>query len=397
MREARLLPNTIQRYRCLSKIHPSSAPLPPEAKAHLVERLLTGGELFQIRLYAFCVYNDYFDILIEVPKRPKRRSRSALFETLLAFQSEKFKQRHMEAISKPSAERYLDAQYKKWACLAGNPSEYMKSVKQGFSYWLKEETGKMHPVWKDRYKMMSVDRDATLLVELIAEIGASPLLIDSPLPNDYPYCSFNHFARNKEKQDSLAKTMRAPSWSICKARLKKLASAIPYLGIKRFPAHYGSTDPNKLRESNSHRLARLPTRKEKLAELKAKAKRYQELFRNHETECRDDHLACVAPDLLAWARKLRYRRHVGKVSQAYIDILDKHDFQWTGSSRLSNRSPWNQRFAEMKTHLAKKGSLPSTATPAPLSRWLQTQKSQFKKESLKPERAEKLKRLGLLP
>ena len=92
----------------------------------------------------------------------------------------------------------------------------------------------------------------------------------------------------------------------------------------------------------------------------------------------------VDKELSDWCSSQRKARNQAKLTPEQIKLLNDVEFIWDLRDHL-----WNKNFKEMKTFQAENGHThPPTSTK--LGRWGQTQRTDRKKNKLKPERRQLL-------
>ena len=399
MREARLFHPDHFLYRCFSKVRPEAAPMDDREKERLASMLKLGAEIFQIKLMAYCVYDDSFDTLIRVPAEIHRPEREWLIERLLAFHRKKFHDRLTDGASGKIAGHTWDHELNKWAAIAGNPSEYFKAVKQNFSLWRNERRNTKGGIWKCRFSMIPVEDDPDVLLALVTEVGASPLLPGSPLNPGHPFCSFFELVENHGLwRKNLTNETGLVSWRQLSASIQKQAKSLRFAAFKRMPKQYGRVDLENLKKVNRKRIDAMASKSQTQQQSRL-AQRYGRLTKGHPREKHDAILAEKDPELLKWVRKQRTRYRAGRMGKTLEGLLNKKQFQWTPTWTRSTQTQhdsrarsWSQRFREVKEFLRRNGRMPKRSEPGEytLSRWITTQRHYRNKGWLDKYRLSKL-------
>jgi REP element-mobilizing transposase RayT len=183
-------------YHCLSRIVDRRHIFGPEEKEFFLENLRCYERLCQVRVLTYCLMDNHFHVLVEVPRRPEvPPSESELIvlvgETLgpvaaqgLAHQIERWREQN----NTPAIARELE----RWYAQMWDLGRFMKMVKQRFSCWYnrRQPGGRTGTLWESRYR--------SILVECGETLQAMSLYIDlNPVragrvsdPKDYRWCGY---------------------------------------------------------------------------------------------------------------------------------------------------------------------------------------------------------------
>ena len=120
--------------------------------------------------------------------------------------------------------------------------------------------------------------------------------------------------------------------------------------------------------------------------------RFKELI-----EYRSEHGDCDVPQkqgkLGTWVNSQRAAYKVSKLSQDRIDRLNSIGFKWA-LREAAPKVPWETRFDELFRYKTEHGDCSIPTRQAPLGKWVNTQRQQYKKGKLSQDRIDRLISIG---
>ncbi len=220
MRQARLkapphLPQAY--YHCVSRVVNRAFVLGELEKEAFVGLMRKYEAFCSVRVVTFCVLDNHFHVLLEVPKRPDvpptdeeliarvraLHGRAAanelrdLLESLRAQDSES---------SLAAAEALRESYFRRmW-----DVSAFMKVLKQRFSVWFNRQHSRTGTLWEERYKSVLVEGADQALAAMAAYIDLNPVRAGIVAdPKDYRWCGYAEtVAGKKPAREGLAIVVR---------------------------------------------------------------------------------------------------------------------------------------------------------------------------------------------
>ena len=92
-----------------------------------------------------------------------------------------------------------------------------------------------------------------------------------------------------------------------------------------------------------------------------------------------------------WVNKQRLAYKTGSIAQYRIDRLDSIGFKWAMNAP---RVPWEARFNELVQYKANHGDCNIPAKQGQLGKWVDTQRTNYKKDKLSQDRFDRLNGIG---
>jgi REP element-mobilizing transposase RayT len=180
-------------YHCTSRVVDQAFKLGEEEREMFVHLVRQQAAFCQIRLVTFCVLSNHFHLLVEVPSRPANLpSDEVLLERLGAFYSRRamagIRQEWQRRASDPAR---LDAYRQSFWRRMWDLSEFMKSVKQRFSWWYNRGHARKGTLWEERFGSVLVEGPGPTLAMVAAYIDLNPVragLVNDP--KDYRWCGY---------------------------------------------------------------------------------------------------------------------------------------------------------------------------------------------------------------
>ena len=205
-------------YHCISRVVDRRFILEEAEKEHFVKLLRECEEFSQVHVLTYCVLNNHFHVLVEVPKRPEAphplpgpeeilaklaRLSGHQFVGAVRQQFEMFR-RHQDA----AGEARLLAKYhaRMW-----DVSAFMKLLKQRFTQWYNGRAKRKGTLWEERFKSVLIDGAGESLVATAAYIDLNPVRARQVKdPKDYRYSGYGEaLAGRKRARLGLQKVVQA--------------------------------------------------------------------------------------------------------------------------------------------------------------------------------------------
>ena len=161
-------------------------------KEYLVELLKKLSSVYFAEVLRFCIMGNHFHILVRM-HQDKNYSDDEIRERYKLYYGEKA---HDEGLN---SEKILQFR-RKWA----NLSEYVREIKQGFSWFYNKRHKRKGFFWSGRFKSVIVDNGETL-INCLAYIDLNPVragLVDKP--ENYRWSSIGYHVQTDNKDDFLS-------------------------------------------------------------------------------------------------------------------------------------------------------------------------------------------------
>ena len=183
-------------YHCVSRVVDRAYKLSePEVKAVFV-RMMREYELFcGVRVVTYCLMDNHFHILVEVPQRPEvLPSDEELLELLGAIHSKMdvggvrqlltmFRETGADDDAEKLRERYF---HQMW-----DVSWFMKLLKQRFTQWYNRQHGRKGNLWEERFRSVLVEGSGEALAMMAAYIDLNPVRAGMvSAPKDYRWSGY---------------------------------------------------------------------------------------------------------------------------------------------------------------------------------------------------------------
>jgi putative transposase len=196
MRQPRLKSEECAHYHCLSRIVGRDFLLGEEEKEFFV-RLIRLLEAFHgCRVLTYCVMSNHFHLLLEMPgasasanlDREEILRRVAI---LYGVDGVEALRQELERAAASAAPRWEREILERFRGMMGDLSVFMKQLKQRFSVWFNQRTGRKGTLWEERYKSVLVESDEQALLTIAAYIDLNPLRAGMVTRiEDYRWCGY---------------------------------------------------------------------------------------------------------------------------------------------------------------------------------------------------------------
>jgi len=183
-------------YHCVSRIVDRRFIFGPDEKEFFLENVRCYERLCGVRLLTYCVMDNHFHLLVEVPRRPAvlpgeaeliqllRESLGTAAAEKLAHQLERWREQNNETA--------IHNELGRWHAQMWDLGRFMKMVKQRFSCWYnrRQPGGRVGTLWESRYRSVLVECGQTLQA-IAFYIDLNPVragLVNDP--KDYRWCGY---------------------------------------------------------------------------------------------------------------------------------------------------------------------------------------------------------------
>lgn len=150
-------------------------------KEYLLKRIRWLSSVYFAKVFTFCILSNHFHLLVQIqghevcPDEEIERRFHVYYGPRRCFPKER-----------------IDDYRKKWSDL----SEYIKEIKQGFSFWYNRVHDRRGYFWSERFKSVVVQEGAALM-SCMAYIDLNAVranIVDRP--EDYRFCGLGYHAQN---------------------------------------------------------------------------------------------------------------------------------------------------------------------------------------------------------
>ncbi len=182
-------------YHCYSRVVDGNFVLRFAEKERFVRLLREAAAFCGVRVLTFCVLDNHFHILVEVPGRPAQlpgaESVLAKLEALTSRQDIQRLRGEIAALrSRGDAVGERDLLQRYWRRM-WNLGEFMKMIKQRYSRWHNARHGRRGTLWEGRYHSVLVDGAGEACVTMAAYIDLNPVRAGIVRdPKDYRWCGY---------------------------------------------------------------------------------------------------------------------------------------------------------------------------------------------------------------
>ena len=196
-------------YHCMSRAVNREWLFQPEDHEKFLEVFRSQAAFSGIRILTYCLLNNHFHILVEVPRRPVARlTEEELFQRLGAiysrFQVADLRRQwtKLPEDQRPEwEERYL---IRMWSL-----SAFMKESKQRFTQWFNRKRRMDGSRWKSRFTSVLVGIDGHALATMAAYIDLNPVragIVEDP--KDYRWSGYGEaMGGNREAREAYDRVM----------------------------------------------------------------------------------------------------------------------------------------------------------------------------------------------
>ncbi len=209
-------------YHVMSRTALDGYPFGDLEKDELVKIMKRFSRLFFVKVFGYCIMGNHFHLLIEVFPQDKYTDK----EIKRRLKAHYGKDRHIP-----------DEQMEYYRKKLSNLANYMKEIKQAFSWYYNKKHDRRGTLWGERFKSVIVENGETL-VNCLAYIDLNPLRAGLvKRPEDYRWCSLAHHVQtgNKDRFLSFSFGLKEFGKMNAKERLKRYRRYVYEAGAVNHP------------------------------------------------------------------------------------------------------------------------------------------------------------------
>ena len=183
-------------YHCISRIVDRRYVLGPKEKEHFLQNMRCYERLCGVQVLDYCLMDNHFHILVEVPRRPavppgETELIALVKETLGESTAQRLAQR-LERWREQDNTAAIKQELERWYAQRWDLGRFMKMVKQRFSCWYnrRQPGGRVGTLWESRYRSTLVECGETLQA-MSFYIDLNPVragIVEDP--KDYRWCGY---------------------------------------------------------------------------------------------------------------------------------------------------------------------------------------------------------------
>ncbi len=176
-------------YHLMSRTALDGFPFGDVEKAELAQIIKKFSKLFFVDVFGYCIMSNHFHILVQVCPGAH-------------FSDEEILKRCKAHYGKDLT--LSDEQLSFYREKMSSLSDYMKEIKQAFSWYYNKLHNRRGTLWGERYKSLIVENGETL-VNCLAYIDLNPVragLVEKP--EDYRWCSLGYHVQSNNKDNFLS-------------------------------------------------------------------------------------------------------------------------------------------------------------------------------------------------
>ncbi|MEM8954910.1 MAG: transposase [Verrucomicrobiota bacterium] len=192
-------------FHCISRVVDQQFVLGKEEKDHFVQIMRKVEAFSGIKVLTFCVMDNHFHVLLEVPDRQElsdqeflKRIRlfysgktSGITRRDIEWKMENWREKGWDDAVDELKERYISRMY--------NLSEFMKTLKQRFTQWFNGKHHRKGTLWESRFKSVLVGGSWEAILSVAAYIDLNPIRARMVAdPEDYRWCGYGQALAGKK-------------------------------------------------------------------------------------------------------------------------------------------------------------------------------------------------------
>jgi putative transposase len=182
-------------YHCLSRVVDRQFILHEAEKDHFVSLMREYEAFCEVEVLTYCVMDNHFHVLVEVPKRPEvLPTAEEVIAKLKRMSGEHFvgMVEQQVAMYRAAGDTAGEAAFlERYYCRMWNVSAFMHGVKQRFTQWYNGRKGRKGTLWEDRFKSVVVEGTGQALGAMAAYIDLNPVRAGMVQdPKDYRWSGY---------------------------------------------------------------------------------------------------------------------------------------------------------------------------------------------------------------
>ena len=183
-------------YHCVSRVVDRAFKLrDPEVKAVFVRMMREYEKFCGVRVVTYCLMDNHFHILLEVPRRPDVLPSDEELLELLGWTKTKLKikeERFSLAMHRTTGDdKGAETLREGYFCQMWDVSAFMKLLKQRFSQWYNGHHSRKGTLWEERFRSVLVEGAGESLAMMAGYIDLNPVRAGMANdPKDYRWCGY---------------------------------------------------------------------------------------------------------------------------------------------------------------------------------------------------------------
>jgi REP element-mobilizing transposase RayT len=181
-------------YHCMTRTVNGERLFKDREKEILRKMLWQVADFSGVEVLTYCVMSNHFHVLVRVPDRVEVSDKELLRRYKVLYpQPTKYQTASLAVMEKELAKGGDEAAAMRQQLLArmGDVSEYMKTLKQRFSFWYNRSHERFGTLWAERFKSVLVEGKGNPLQTMAAYIDLNPVragIVEDP--KDYRFCGY---------------------------------------------------------------------------------------------------------------------------------------------------------------------------------------------------------------
>jgi REP element-mobilizing transposase RayT len=218
MRLPRIKSDGVAHYHCLSRIVGRDFLLGDEEREFFVNLMRKLEEFHGCQVMTYCVMSNHFHLLLEMPDSlaSSRLGREEILRRVGILHGldgiDELRQ-ELDRASAAQDSRWEEEILNRYRRQMGDLSVYMKQLKQRFSVWFNQRSGRKGTLWEERYRSTLIEGNEQALLTVAAYIDLNPLRAGMVSRiEDYRWCGYaSAVAGNRRAREGLGRIFdRAP-------------------------------------------------------------------------------------------------------------------------------------------------------------------------------------------
>jgi len=159
-----------------------------------------------VKILTYCLMSNHFHMLIEVPERGEISHDELIRRLKILYRGKALQEALYELDRWKDNRKVLDDVKRRYFLRMYDLSEFMKTLKQRFSFWYNKSHERSGPLWNGRFKSVLVESPAlydqdyahNAITTMAAYIDLNPVragLVDDP--KDYRWCGYGEAVAGK--------------------------------------------------------------------------------------------------------------------------------------------------------------------------------------------------------
>lgn len=175
-------------------------------KAFFIHTMRRLESFMGLRTLTYCVMNNHWHILIEVPSSRDLADKELLKRIEAFYPKPRAKmifqeyERAKQYSEESGGQKLLEEWRMRHLSRIGDLSSFVKELKERFSKWYNRKHNRRGTLWEERFKSVLVENSTHTIATMAAYIDLNPVragLVDDPI--DYPHCGYAAATAGDEK------------------------------------------------------------------------------------------------------------------------------------------------------------------------------------------------------